>query len=125
MASTTLIAETMHRPVGRGFIARLRAGDEISVLITLAATISILLVVGLIVFELWLNSRPAISAFGFGFLTSSRWDPNSDKFGALPFIFGTCVTSALALIIAVPMGVAASIFLAEMAHPGSQTCSLS
>jgi phosphate transport system permease protein len=117
MSSATLIAETMHRPADRGFMARLRAGDEISVLVTLAATISILVVVGLIVFELWLNSRPAIKAFGLGFLTTSRWDPNNDQFGALPFIFGTCVTSALALIIAVPMGVASSIFLAEMAPP--------
>jgi phosphate transport system permease protein len=108
----------MHRPESRGFVARLRAGDEVSVLITLAATVSILLIVGLIVFELWVNSHVAIKAFGFGFLTSSRWDPNNDKFGALPFIFGTCVTSALALLIAVPLGVAASIFLSEMAPPG-------
>jgi phosphate transport system permease protein len=107
----------MHRPAGRGFIARLRAGDEISVLITLAATVSILLVVAVIVFELWVNSQPAMKAFGFGFLNGSRWDPNADKFGALPFIFGTCVTSAVALLIAIPMGVAASIFLAEMAPP--------
>jgi phosphate transport system permease protein len=117
MASTTLIAKTMHRPEDRGFITRLRGGDEIAVLITLTATISILMVVGLIVAELWLNSRPAIGAFGFGFFKSSRWDPNANKFGALPFIFGTCVTSALALLIAVPTGVAASIFLAEMAPP--------
>ena len=117
MASTTLIAETMHRPEDRGFISRLRGGDEIAVLVTLAATVSILLIVGLIVFELFINAKPAISAFGLGFLTSSRWDPNADKYGALPFIFGTCVTSALALIIAIPMGVAASIFLAEMAPP--------
>jgi phosphate transport system permease protein len=117
MASTTLIAETMHRPADRGFLARLRGGDEISVLVTLAATVSILLVVGLIVFQLWTRSEPAMKAFGLGFLTSSTWDPNNDKYGALPFIFGTCVTSALALLIAVPMGVASSIFLAEMAPP--------
>jgi phosphate transport system permease protein len=117
MASSTSIAETMHRPADRGFIARLRGGDELSVLITLAATVSILLLVGLIVFQLWSKSELAIKAFGFGFLTTSKWDPNNDKYGALPFIFGTCVTSALALLIAVPMGVASSIFLAEMAPP--------
>jgi phosphate transport system permease protein len=117
MASPTLIAETMHRPADRGFLARLRGGDEISILITLAATVSILLIVGLIVFQLWTKSEPAMKALGFGFLTSSTWDPNNDKYGALPFIFGTCVTSALALVIAVPMGVASSIFLAEMAPP--------
>ena len=108
----------MHRPADRGFISRLRAGDELALLITLAATVSILLVVGLIVFELWTRSEPAMRAFGFSFFQSSAWDPNANKFGALPFIFGTCVTSALALIIAIPTGVAASIFLAEMAPPG-------
>ncbi len=98
-------------------MARLRAGDEISILITLAATVTILLVVGIIVYQLWTKSEPAMKAFGPGFLETSTWDPNNDKFGALPFIFGTCVTSALALLIAVPMGVASSIFLAEMAPP--------
>lgn len=117
MASSTLIAEKMHRPEDRGFIARLRGGDEVSILITLAATISILLIVFLIIYELWTRSEPAMKQFGFGFLDASTWDANNDKFGALPFIFGTCVTSALALLIAVPMGVAAAIFLAEMAPP--------
>jgi phosphate transport system permease protein len=117
MATTSLIAEKMHRPAGRGFISRVRAGDEVAMLITLAASITILLIVGLIVFELWINAQPAINAFGLGFLTGSKWNANTEKFGALPFIFGTCVTSALALLIAVPMGVAASIFLAEMAPP--------
>ncbi len=114
---STSIAEIMHRPASRGFISRLRAGDELSLLITFAATVSILLIVGIIIVELWMNSRLAINAFGFGFLKSSLWNPNSDKFGALPFVFGTCVTSALALLIAVPTGVAAAIFLAEMAPP--------
>ena len=86
-------------------------------LITLAAAVSILLIVGVIVFELWTRSEPAMHSFGFSFFKSSAWDPNTDKFGALPFIFGTCVTSALALIVAIPTGVAASIFLAEMAPP--------
>ena len=117
MASTSQIAEAMHRPADRGFIARVRAGDEISMLVTLAATITILVIVSLIIFELWVNATPAIKAFGPGFLFTSRWDANADKFGALPFIYGTCVTSALALLIAVPTGVAASIFLAEMAPP--------
>ena len=117
MASTTVIAETMHRVPERGFIAKLRAGDEISIMVTLAATVSILLIVGLIVFQLWTKSQPAMKQFGLGFLTTSSWDPNNGKFGALPFIYGTCVTSALALLIAVPMGVASAIFLAELAPP--------
>jgi len=119
MATTSqdYIAAALHRPKSRGFMARLRGGDELSYLITLASTVSILLIVGLIVFELWANSKPTFATFGFNFLRTSTWDPNSDKYGALPFIYGTCVTSLLALIIAVPLGVAAAIFLAEMAPP--------
>jgi phosphate transport system permease protein len=58
-----------------------------------------------------------MKAFGWNFLRTSRWDPNGGHFGALPFIYGTCVTSAIALLIAVPLGVASAIFLAEMAPP--------
>jgi len=119
VATTTpsYIAETLKRRTSRGFLARLRGGDEISYLITLICTVSILLIVGLIVFELWSNSHQTFKTFGFSFLKSSAWDPNADKYGALPFIYGTCVTAFLGMIIAVPLGVAAAIFLAEMAPP--------
>ena len=96
---------------------RLRGGDDIAYLVTLICAVAILLVVALLVWELWRNSQPTIHTFGGRFLTTSTWDPNGGKFGALPFIYGTCVTSALALLIAVPLGVASSIFLAEMAPP--------
>lgn len=101
----------------RTFVERLRAGDEAAYLITLACAVTILVIVGLIVFELWTNSRPTIHTFGWNFLVTSTWDPNGGKFGALPFIYGTCVTSALALLIAIPLGVAAAVFLSEMAPP--------
>ena len=101
----------------RTFGERLRGGDEIAFLTTLACAITILVIVGLIVIELWMNSQPTVKTFGWHFLTSSTWNPNGDKFGALPFIYGTCVTSALALLIAIPLGVAAAIFLSEMAPP--------
>jgi phosphate transport system permease protein len=117
VAATSYIAETLGRRTSRGFFARLRGGDEISYLITLACTVSILLIVCLIVYELWFNSQATFKTFGFSFLKSSAWDPNADKYGALPFIYGTCVTAFLGMIIAVPLGVAASIFLAEMAPP--------
>src|SRR6202008_3190916 len=67
------------------------------------------------VFELWQGSTLPRHKFGFHFLVTSVWDPISDEFGALPFIFGTLVTSAVALIIAVPLGIGAAIFLAELA----------
>jgi phosphate transport system permease protein len=77
-----------------------------------------MMVVALIVLvgvELYSGARLAIARFGPGFLVHSRWDPVSDEFGALPFIFGTFVSSLIALIIAVPLGVAAALFLTELA----------
>lgn len=115
--ATSYIAETLNRRTSRGFFARLRGGDEISYLITLVCAVSILLIVGLIVFELWVNSRPTFKAFGLGFLKTSVWDPNADIYGGLPFIYGTCVTAFLGLALAVPLGVGSSIFLAELAPP--------
>ncbi len=117
MASSTYVPSASRTATG-GFYKRLRGGDELSYLVTLACAVLILSIVGLIVVELWINSQQTIKQFGWGFLWSSRWDPNGGHFGALPFIYGTCVTAFLALLIAVPLGVAASIFLAEMAPPG-------
>ena len=105
----------MIRPRTADHLHRLRNGDSAALLVTFGSAVVILIMVGLIVLELWLNSQPTVKAFGLGFLTSSRWNPNGDQFGALPFVYGTCVTSLLALLLAVPLGVAASVFLAEMA----------
>lgn len=99
------------------FFERLKRGDEISYLITFACSATIILVVVLLVGELWLNAQLAIHKFGFGFLTGRTWDPNGGVFGALPFVYGTVVTSAIALLLSIPLGVGASIFLAEMAPP--------
>lgn len=116
MASSTYVGSTLPpRPALRTFYDRLRGGDEVAYLITLISTLAIFAIVGLIVLELWTNSQPTVKTFGWHFLVTSKWDPNGDKFGALPFIYGTCVTSLLALAIAVPLGVASAIFLAEMA----------
>ena len=117
MATSALISELPPKSRGRVFYDRLRGGDEVAYLLTLLAAIATISIVAFLVFELWINSQPTVKAFGFHFLTSSSWDPNSGKFGALPFIYGTCVTSFLALLIAVPLGVASAIFLAEMAPP--------
>ena len=118
MASTTYIADALRRPGSRTFLDRLRGGDEIAYSITLASATLVLVLVALIVIELWTHSQPTVKTFGWHFLTTSTWDPNGGKFGALPFIYGTCVTAFLALLIAVPLGVASSVFLAEMAPPG-------
>jgi phosphate transport system permease protein len=99
------------------FAQRLKKGDEAAYLITLMAASTVLLITVFLIYELWINSRDARHQFGFGFLWSKDWDPNLGHFGALPFIYGTLVTSFLALILAVPLGVGAAIYLAEMAPP--------
>jgi phosphate transport system permease protein len=82
------------------------------------ATFAAAMIIALIVFvgwELYAGSRMTLSKFGAGFLWSSEWDPVADKYGALPFIFGTLVSSLLAVLIAVPLGVATALFLTELA----------
>lgn len=101
----------------RTFVKRLRSGDEIAHLITLLVAASVLLITVLLVYELCRNSALSWHKFGWRFLGTRTWDPVFDNFGALPFIYGTLVTSAVALIIAVPLGVGAAIFLAELAPP--------
>ena len=79
-----------------------------------------LLILGLVAglaAELAWNSRLAFRAFGLSFLWKSTWDPVQELFGALPFIYGTLTTSAIALVVAVPLGLGTAIFLAEMASP--------
>ena len=61
-----------------------------------------------------MQSRLSLVRFGFGFFTSSNWDPVSEEFGALPFVYGTVVTSAIALLIAVPLSLGVALCLVEM-----------
>jgi phosphate transport system permease protein len=111
--------ELKARPSGRAqsFQQRLKSGDDVAYLITLLAALSILAITALLVYELWQNSALSRNKFGWQFLYTRVWNPGGDEFGALPFIYGTVVTSALALLIGVPLGVGAAIFLAELAPP--------
>lgn len=106
-------------PAGRTrhLLRRILKSEELTYLITLAAAATVLLLVILLVYELWDNAALSLHKFGLSFLTGREWDPNSNEFGALPFIYGTCVTAGIALLVAVPMGVGAAIFLAELAPP--------
>ena len=115
-SSTTISSAGPARPA-RSFVQRLRGGDEVAHLITFAAAASILLVTGLLVFELYINSSASRAKFGLSFLVTKTWDPVAGQYGAWPFIYGTVVTSALALFIGIPLGVGAAIFLAELAPP--------
>ena len=118
MATTATTLKNAGPATGsRSFFAKLRDGDEIARLVTLLfATTVVLITVGL-VWELWVNSVLPRQKFGLHFFVTSVWDPIMDQFGALPFIYGTMVTSAVALLIAVPFGIGAAIFLAELAPP--------
>lgn len=99
----------------RSLISRLLEGDEIARLITFVFAGSVVLIALLLVYELWIQSALPRHKFGWAFFVTSVWDPVFEKFGALPYIYGTVVTSALALLIAVPLGLGAAIFLAELA----------
>jgi len=95
--------------------SRLRGGDEVAHLVTFIFAASVLLVTVLLVWKLWGASAASRHKFGWSFFTGRTWDPVAEEFGALPFIYGTLVTSVLALFISVPLGVGAAIFLAELA----------
>jgi len=99
----------------RSFLSRLRDGDEIARLITLLFAVTVVLLTVLLVFELWQESVLARHKFGFDFFRTTTWDPINEQFGALPFIYGTLVTAVVSLLIAVPLGIGAAIFLAELA----------
>lgn len=99
----------------RSYLSRLREGDEIVRLVTFLFAASVVLVTLLLVFELWRGSVLPRHKFGFAFFVTSVWDPIFDQFGALPFIYGTLITAGVSLLIAVPLGLGAAIFLAELA----------
>jgi len=90
--------------------------DEVYRGLLLVAATSVFLIVALIVFEAARGAGLSIRTFGLGFLTGTDWDPVADRYGALPYIYGTIVTSAIALILAVPIGIGSAIYLAELAH---------
>jgi len=94
---------------------RLKHGDEVAYVVTLTFAAFILLITSLLVWELWVSSQPTRAASGFRFFWDNIWDPIGGNFGAIAFIYGTLVTSVLSLLIAVPLGLAAAIFLAELA----------
>src|SRR5262245_7872198 len=101
----------------RAFARKVIVGDDVARAIVGAAAVALVALTALIVVELWAGSSLAREKFGWGFITGTTWDPNSDTFGVLPYAYGTVVTSILALCISVPIGLGAAIFLAELAPP--------
>ena len=84
---------------------------------TLVAALVVLALLGGVAITLIKGSWPAFSHFKFAFLTTEIWNPVTDKFGALPAIYGTIITSFLAMLIAVPVGLLISVFLTELCPP--------
>jgi len=80
----------------------------------LACGLCVLALVGLIIYELMSGSRLSWHAFGLKFFFRSEWDPVNEQFGALPFVYGTVVSSFLALLLAVPLAIGVAVFITEM-----------
>ena len=97
-----------------------RLGDRLLLFLTLAASVAAVVVMGAIVYKVLESSHRAFSKFGISFLWGTVWDANPAKnvFGAGTFIYGTAVTSLIALIIAVPLAIAIALFLSELAPRG-------
>jgi phosphate transport system permease protein len=95
-------------------LQRLRAGDTAFRLLTLTAATTVLALLGGVMVALLAGALPALRAFGGGFLISQRWNPVTEQFGALAPIYGTLVTSLIAMAIAVPIGLGIAMFLSEI-----------
>lgn len=91
--------------------------DRAAHLITLLLAASVIALTAALAWQLWLQSAASRHAFGWNFLTGRIWNPVAGQFGALPFIFGTVASTLIALILAVPLGVGAAVFLSEFAPP--------
>jgi len=98
----------------RSLVVR-HTGDRVFKGLTLLMAVSVFALIILVGFELWRGSHLALRKFGWRFLFSKDWNPVSEQFGALPFIFGTLVSSLIALLIAVPVSIASAVFLTELA----------
>jgi phosphate transport system permease protein len=90
-------------------------GDKVFKWLTLAMALAVVALIFLVGWQLARGSSLAIRKFGFHFLATSTWDPVAEQFGALPFIYGTAVSSLIALIIAVPLSIATAVYLTELA----------
>lgn len=93
------------------------AGDALFRIVLFAAALLILLIVVGMILALAAKSMPSIRQFGFGFIIGTDWNPPQNQFGALPFIYGTLMSSLIAILISVPLSLGIAIFLVEQAPP--------
>ena len=115
MTPSTELGATVAPPTAASSLERGNPGDRVfKGLLTLAA-LAVPVLLGFLVYELWDGARLAIDRYGFEFITTSTWDPVAEEFGARPLIFGTLISSLLALLIAVPLSLGVAIYLTEFA----------
>jgi phosphate transport system permease protein len=95
-------------------LQRLRLRDAGFRQLTRAAAVAVLIILSGIIISLVQGSLPALRTFGFGFLVTESWNPVTEKFGAIAPIYGTLLTSFIAMLIAVPVGLLISLFLTEL-----------
>jgi phosphate transport system permease protein len=109
-----LTAKVGSRPVSLLPDEDSRVADGVFRTLMLGCGVSVVVLVGFIVYELITGGKLAWHAFGWRFFLGRDWDPVNDQYGALPFVYGTLVSSLLALFIAVPLGVGVAVFVTEM-----------
>src|SRR5260370_1193629 len=95
-------------------IQRVQAGDTIFRLLTFSSAALVLALLGGLIVSLMIGAAPAFQAFGWRFLIDQSWNPVTERFGAIAPIYGTIVTSVIAMLIAVPVGLAIAMFLSEL-----------
>lgn len=111
MNATTEIRTAARKMTSRNY------GDAVFKYLTAFFALLVLLLILLMAYEMYASSALTREKFGWEFFTGTMWDPVMDEYGALPFIYGTLVSSLIALCIALPLGIGIAIFLAELAPP--------
>ena len=95
----------------------MKRSDVVFKILIIASAIVVPLLMAGIIGELIVNSKPSLKEFGFKFLVTDVWNPVTEEFGALSGIFGTCVSTLIAMLIAMPLGLVIALFLVELAPP--------
>ena len=108
------VVRTEDSPSRTRTLNRLRLVDTLFRFVTHAAALGVLLLLGGVILALGIGAWPALQAFGLGFLVEEHWNPVTERFGALAPIYGTIVTSLIAMLIAVPVGLLIAFFLTEL-----------
>jgi phosphate transport system permease protein len=112
-------AAVVRARTSRRRLRRIDRGAETALrVLCLLAGLTVTVAVVAIAYQVVHNAQPAISRYGLGFLTHSAWKPNFDVFGAAPLLYGTAVTSLMALVLATPIGVSIGLYLSLLAPRG-------